>query len=163
MQIINKGGAEMGKPKVESLEMKRIFEVYYAMGDTRSLQKVVEQEGISMTTIKRYSSAFNWQKRVEQRDLANKKAMEKRTDEIVVNSKALYRTTIKTLTDQFVKDVESGKIKIRNILDFERIVKLDLELMGANSEAEIVDNIASLTEALKGSGWDNVEDPDKEE
>ena len=151
-----------GKPKTETIEMKRIFEAYYVMGKERSLSKIVEQEKISMTTAKRYSSAFNWVKRIEQRDLVNMKAMEKRTDEIVVNSKAQYRTTIKTLTDKFIEEVNKGNITIRNIADFEKIVKLDLELMGVNVESEMVDNVSSLVNALKSSGWDEIPDPDKE-
>lgn len=145
------------------MEIRKLFEDYYAMGANRSLRKLAEQSGMSISTIKRYASSFNWTKRVEQRDIENSKEMEKRTNEIVVNSKAMYRETIKVLTDRFVRDVHEGKIVIKNILDFERIVRLDLELMGANADAQLVDNIASLTEALKASGWDNVPDPDKEE
>lgn len=151
------------KPKVETLEMRQVFEEYYMMGNDRSFSKLVEKVGLSMTTIKRYSGAFNWAKRIEQRDLDNTKEIERRTNEIVVNSKAMYRETIKTLTDQFIRDVKEGKIKIRNILDYERIVRLDLELMGVNSDAQIVDNISTLAEALNKSGWGNIPDPDKED
>lgn len=153
----------MKKIKMETMEMRQVFETYYLMGADRSLNKLAKETGLSITTIKRYNSSFGWSKRVEQRDLDNSKEMEKRSNEIVVNSKALYRETIKTLTDQFIRDVHEGKIKIRSILDFERIVRLDLELMGVNAESLMVDNIATLTEALKGSGWDSIEDPDKED
>ena len=151
------------KPTTETLGMKKLFEQYYAMGDSRSLAKLQVESGASITSIKRYSSAFNWTERVLQRDLANSMVLERRTNEAVINTKVIYRQTIKTLTDKFIQDVKDGKIKMRSILDFERIVRLDMDLMGIGAESEMVDNVATLAEALKSSGFDNIKDPDVEE
>lgn len=149
--------------KTETLEMREMFEYYYALGDQRSFQKVADKFGRSMTSIKRYALSFNWTERVEQRDLANAEELEKRTNEAVVNSKARYRELIKKLTDEFARDVDNGKIKIRSTKAFVELVNLDLQLMGVDSESELVDNVSSLVEALKGSGFDDVPDPDEEE
>lgn len=44
--------------------------------------------------------------------------------------KAEYRKVIRALVAAFVKDFKAGKVKIKNIQDFERVVKLDLLLLG---------------------------------
>ena len=147
--------------KTETLRMREMFEYYYALGPERSLRKVAEKFGVSETSVKRYAISFDWQKRVEQRDIENAKEIEKRTNEFVINAKARYREAIAKLVDEFIRAVDQGKIRIKNILDFERIVRLDMDLMGVGAD-EHDDNIASLVEALKESGWDKVEDPDKE-
>ena len=43
------------------------------------------------------------------------------------------------------------------------IARLDLDLMGENTDDQMVDNVASLVEALGRSGFNDVPDPDKED
>ena len=149
----------MKRNKIETLACRDAFEHYYSLGESRSMQKVAIEVGKSLPTIKRYSVSFNWRTRVEQRDLSIADKVEKQTIATVVNSKARYREIIHDLTDEFVRAVADGKIKVRNILDFERIVRLDMELMGVSSDDED-DNLASLVDALQQSGYGDIKDPD---
>lgn len=105
--------------------------------------------------------SFDWANRVIERDKANIQKLQKRTDEAIVNTKLTYRTTIAKLTERFIRDVEEGKIRCKGIKDFEMIARLDLDLMGADAEQDLVDNMASLVEALGKSGFADVPDPDK--
>ena len=52
------------------------------------------------------------------------------TANAVLDVKAEYRKVIRALVAAFVKDFKAGKVKIKNIQDFERVVKLDLLLLG---------------------------------
>lgn len=148
--------------QIETLEMREAFEHYYQLDTKRSYKLVSEKYGRSITTIKRWALSFQWAKRVEQRDIEVKKEVSKRSTEAVVNSKALYRETIATLTETFIREVHAGKVKIRSVLDFEKIVRLDMELMGADLNQDKIDNMTSLVGALAGSGISSVPDPKDE-
>ena len=45
-----------------------------------------------------------------------------------------YRILINNLMADFSKDIAQGKVKVKNINDFERLVKLDMLLMGEATE-----------------------------
>lgn len=147
--------------KTETLAMREMFEFYYQMGKDRSYTKVSEKFEVSETSIKRYARSFAWVTRVEQRDLANASELEKRTNETIVNSKAMYRETIRLLTDDFKERVMKGKMKINSVKAFVEIVQLDMELMGDDMSGE-VDNVASLVDALK-EGYRMIGPPEEDE
>lgn len=93
-----------------------------------------------------------------EKELKERTAMERSLDNII-EQKLQYRLTIKSLIEIFIDDVKNGKIKIRRIEDFERLVRLDLELAGEDAGSKMASNMGTLVEALKGSGWDNIPDP----
>jgi hypothetical protein len=148
--------------KTETLEMREMFEYYYTMGAERSFQKVGDKYKVSQTSIKRYAKSFNWTTRVEQRDLTNSAELERRTNEVVVNSKARYREIIKDLTDDFARRVTAGSIKINSVKAFVELVNLDLDLMGVGDDDVDTNNIASLVDVLS-TAWSNVKPPKEEE
>lgn len=164
----------------ETPEIEKIFEIYYAMGDERSLSKLREKlcqtdakKIPSLITLKRWSKAFNWQARVEQRDLENSKQLreklEKETDKVIVNTKADYRVEIKKmntllnslLNRVFEKDekgkVVGFKIDVNSVNDLTRILqvkdmlmKTDLSLMGEIiGGEEVVVNVQVVSEEGK--------------
>ena len=158
-----KGKRKPLKEKEETFEMKNAFEVYYMMGKNRSLNKTAKETGCSTTSVKRWASTFNWQQRILDRDNELAEKLRERNDNLLVNSKAFYRSAIYKLTQRFIEDVEAGRIRIKGIKDFEMIARLDLDLMGENTDDQMVDNVASLVEALGRSGFNDVPDPDKED
>ena len=127
----------------EELHHQKIFDIYYSMGENRSLQKLRAQlcqdsaENVPhVNTLKSWSKAFNWQERIEQRDMENSRRLEKKTNNTIVNEKANYRKIIKASIQTFVEKLRAGAIEVESIQDVERLVKLDLLLMGEATDRQ---------------------------
>ena len=136
----------------ETPEHIEIFELYYAMGENRSLENLHQKypnDTPKIDALKKWSKAFNWQQRVEQRDIENSKALEDKlkpqTNKTIVNTKADYRAEIKTqlgilkaILNQAIKDIkENNIIRVSNtnelkdvVNSYEKLSKLDLLMMG---------------------------------
>jgi len=136
--------------KNDTLERKEAFEYYYSLGEERSLQKTAEFTGKGFATIKRWSRSLNWTERVKQRDLELATKLEKKTNHTILTSKVEYRGAIRELVEQFKQDVADGVIKIKSVQDFEKIVRLDMDLMGVDLDGDD-GNMQSLAEVLKAS------------
>lgn len=128
--ILRVDGYGSGRMKTESLKHKESFEYYYTLGDKRSIPKVAQKYSVSVAAVKKWSRAFNWQERVEQRDIENAKRLEKKTDAVIVNEKAKYRAVIKEAFAKFEENLKKGKVAVETVQDAERLVKLDLLIMG---------------------------------
>jgi transposase len=120
--------------KQETLRHREAFEYYYSLGEKKSLTLVARKFNVSKQTVTKWNKAFNWQQRVEQRDIENGKRLEKKTDNAVVNSKAEYRALIRKTVDVFKERLKEGKIKISRPQDLESLAKLDLLMMGEATE-----------------------------
>ena len=122
----------------EKLKHKEAFEYYYSLGDKRTLKKVSLQYTCSVPGVKKWSKAFNWQDRIELRDMNNGKKLEAKTDKAVVNSKADYRALIKKVVEEFKQKLKDKKIIISKPGDLAKMAKLDLLMMGeATDELKI--------------------------
>lgn len=134
----------MGRPKEgETLRHKEAFEYYYTLGPDRNLKKVAERFGVSLRSVGNWSKKYNWMERVKQRDIELAQEMRERNNEAILSEKAKIRTILKALYNQLVKDLRDGKVKIKSVSDLEKVVKLDLMLMG--EPTEVVDNRVGLT------------------
>ena len=89
---------------------RKAFELYYGLGDKRSLRAVAE-------TIENAQNSNEAKITAELTDVRTK-----------------YRILINNLMADFSKDIAQGKVKVKNINDFERLVKLDMLLMGEATE-----------------------------
>lgn len=118
----------------EKLKHKEAFEYYYSLGDKRTLKKVSLQYACSVPGVKKWSKAFNWQDRIELRDINNGKKLEAKTDKAIVNSKADYRALIKKVVEEFEQRLKDKKIKISSPGDLTEMAKLDLLMMGESTE-----------------------------
>lgn len=127
----------------------RAFEMYYGLGDKRSLRAVAETIGRTERTVAGWSRSFNWVARVTQRNIEN--SQNKREEAIntqLTDVRAKYRVIITNFMEELSRRVIKGEIKIRNIQDFERLVKLDLLLMGeATDRTEVAGNSMELSKA----------------
>jgi len=143
----------------EKLKHKEAFEYYYSLGDKRSLKKVALQYTCSIPAVKKWSIAFNWQDRIELRDIDNGKKLEAKTDKAVVNSKADYRALIRKTVDLYKKKLDDGKIIISRPQDLDILAKLDLTMMGeatergelniTNAKQKLVDKINSIAKRAR--------------
>jgi len=145
----------------ETLKHKETFEQYYVMGNDRSLKKLLnklDQNWIktgpkipSLHTLKTWSKAFNWQERVDQRDIEIGKKLPAKTNETVLSIKANYRAEIKDqfniLKKMLNKVIEKFKdnkgIEIKDVTGLkdimgchEKLIKMDLTLIGEVSKIE---------------------------
>lgn len=126
----------MAQLNKENPLQREAFEIYYQMDDKRSLRAVAEKIGRTERTVAGWSRAFNWVDRVSQRELEEHKNEEK-TNSILaqtVDIKTRYRIMINNLMAQASRKIAKGELAIRNVQDYERIVKLDLLLMGESTE-----------------------------
>ena len=144
----------------EKLKHKKAYDYYYSLGDKKTLTKVARKFNKSKQTITKWNKAFNWQKRVEQRDIELAKRIEKKTDDVIVNTKAQYREDIKkalSINKALINTaIKHGKliIEIENVDEFKKatdiisgLIKTDLLLMGeADQKIEIKDdNLSNLS------------------
>lgn len=120
--------------KPENLKQLQAFEYYYSLGSNRNIQAVSKQFKRTDRTIYGWSGCYNWKERVMQRDIVIGKELAHKNINAVIDEKANYRKIIKLGMMEFVKELKDGTIKLRTVADYERMVKLDLILMGEASE-----------------------------
>lgn len=114
---------------------RKAFELYYGLGDKRSLRAVAETIGRTERTVAGWSRDFNWVARVTQRNIENAQNSNKaKITAELTDVRTKYRILINNLMADFSKDIAQGKVKVKNINDFERLVKLDMLLMGEATE-----------------------------
>lgn len=136
--------------RVESVEQIEAFDLYYSLGSERSLQIVADKLGRSKRTVMGWCKKYNWDNRVIQRalEVAKQAGVEELHKETLA-IRTEYRNSVNTLIEQFCKDIQEGKIKIESVEDFERLVKLDLFLMGEPTELVEVRTQRKETESKK--------------
>ena len=118
--------------KVESKMQIEAFDLYYSLGNERSLKAVANHYGKSERTIANWSRWFNWVERCTQRAIEESESKEKKAAQIDV--KGRYRKLFNNLIIEAIKDFNNGKLRIKNVLDLERIAKIDLALLDIPSE-----------------------------
>lgn len=72
---------------IETLRHQEAFEYYYSLGAARALPQVSQKSGVSLITVKRWSKAFNWQERIQERDNKNALALAKKNDSQLIRDK----------------------------------------------------------------------------
>lgn len=148
--------AELSK---ENKLQREAFEIYYQLGDKRSLRAVSEKVGRTERTVAGWSRAYSWVDRVKQREIEDARnealssnALNAQTTDI----KTRYRIMINNLMAQASRKIASGELKIRNVQDLERAVKLDLLLMGEATDRQ--DNTGSPKTELSQADKDRLDE-----
>ena len=141
--------------KEETLRQKQIFDIYYSLGDKRSLEKLNEtlkntpeysDKTPSLDTLKSWSKKFNWQERIQQRDVEISKGLEKKINQDIINEKAEHRKLIKAILNELKRSlieyqneikegIKPAQIEtIKDLKDISQIIdtliKLDLNILG---------------------------------
>lgn len=148
--------AELSK---ENKLQREAFEIYYQMGDKRSLRAVSEKVGRTERTLAGWSRAYNWVDRVKQREIEDARnealssnALNAQTTDI----KTRYRIMINNLMAKASKKIALGELAIRNVQDYERMVKLDLLLMGEATERQ--DNTGTSSTELSKADKERLDE-----
>ena len=141
----------MSKLNRENDLQREAFEIYYGMGKKRSLKAVAERVGRTERTVAGWSRANNWVDRCYQREIVDAKTAEASKIALAqsVDVKTRYRILINNLMDKASTLIAEGKLVIKNVQDFERVVKLDLLLMGETVERAELVGATELSQADK--------------
>lgn len=130
--------------KSETELQKGAFEIYYSMGKRRNMEAVAERVNRSVRSIANWRRKYSWDDRIVQREL----------EDNVGGSTAVktdYRIIINMLMEEAANRIESGEIKVESIEDLEKLVRLDLLLMGepirVTEEKEIA--VIDLPESIR--------------
>jgi hypothetical protein len=161
-------GTEGCEAMTETLRDKEAFEYYYSLGAERNLEKVSQKYSVSIPAVKKWSKNFNWQLRVQQRDIENSKNLEKKTNKGVIDAKADFRRTIfavhQLLKEALNKFIKKHELEIKGLKDLnisvvilDKLARLEMGLVGENIEGEkelkvndIADLFAKIAEYEKG-------------
>lgn len=124
--------AELSK---ENSLQKEAFEIYYHLGDKRSLKSVAKEVDRTERTVAGWSRAYSWVDRVKQREIEDARnvggnALNIKTTDI----KTRYRVLMNNMIAKASVAMAEGKLAIKNVNDLEKIIKLDLLLMGEATE-----------------------------
>lgn len=125
------------KPKEETLRHLEIFEIYYAMGDARSLKVLEDICGVNHRTLTMWSGHFKWQDRITDRDQQLIKRIQNDFRDEILRYRCFYIDLVKGMIKQTIAiDEKTGvptcAIKPSSVNDLEKLVKLHLSLMGDN-------------------------------
>ena len=140
----------MAQLSKENSLQKEAFEIYYHLGDKRSLKAVAEKIERTERTVAGWSRAFNWVDRVKQREIEDARnmggnALNAQTTDV----KTRYRILMNNLIAKASVKIANGELAIRNVQDLERVVKLDLLLMGEATDREDTVATTELSQADK--------------
>lgn len=140
----------MAQLSKENSLQKEAFEIYYHLGDKRSLKAVAEKIERTERTVAGWSRAFNWVDRVKQREIEDARnmggnALNAQTTDV----KTRYRILMNNLIAKASVKIAKGELAIRNVQDLERVVKLDLLLMGEATDREDTVATTELSQADK--------------
>lgn len=62
-----------------------------------------------------------------------------------VEQKKKYRALTAQLISKAVEDIESGKIAVKSVKDVERLVKLDMLLLGEATESTVISHSGTVS------------------
>lgn len=124
----------MAQLSKENTLQREAFDIYYMLGDRRSLKAVADRIGRTERTVAGWSRTFSWVDRVKQREIEEEKAVGGGINSHTTDVKVRYRILMNNLLAKASEKIAKGELCIRNIQDLERVVKLDLLLMGESTE-----------------------------
>lgn len=140
----------MAQLSKENSLQKEAFEYYYHMGDKRSLRAVADKIERTERTVAGWSRAFSWVDRVKQREIEDARNMGgEALNSHTTDVKTRYRILMNNLMAKASQKIADGNLNIRNIQDLERVVKLDLLLMGESTERQDNTGTTELSKADK--------------
>lgn len=134
--------------KKETLKHKEAYEYYYSLGSERSLQKVADEFNVTLKAVAQWNMSFNWQERTTQRDTEIGKKLQEKTIDTILNEKANYRKIIKIAVGQIVDNMRNGDISYK-IQDLDKLIRLDMYLLGENDSSVKIENNHSLSDSDK--------------
>jgi hypothetical protein len=135
---------------IETLTHKEAFEYYYLLGNKRNSSSVATQFKVSERSVAKWSINFNWQERIQQRDIEIGKKLSEKTDETIVDQKANFVAEIKiqigilkAILNKVTKGIKDGTFDIaidntselKDVINsYEKLCRLYLLVVGEATE-----------------------------
>jgi hypothetical protein len=128
----------------ESRKHIEAFEIYYAMGDSRTLVRLGKAIGVSSRTLEGWSSDLGWAERIKDRDAFISEALKTEMTTVMAQTRLqtlqMIRKTLEK-TMKLAKDrvtVIGSTITPRDVTDVEKIVKTYQLISGGPTENQKV-------------------------
>lgn len=138
----------MAKADISHIETKRHIEaldLFYRLGGGAATDAVADEVAKNMhiheRTVWKWFENFHWRKRMDEWN--EEVALQTKTKSIAdaVETKARHRVIVSKMVDKFEVAFDNGDISLSSVGDYEKLVKLDLILMGEKLEGERTINI----------------------
>ena len=125
----------------ENLEQRALFEEYVAMGEHRSLKKVLEISRRSWNTIQAWSVKFNWRVRAQERDKELMENISVETPRESVDRKKFALDIVNNILKDIAVLDENGKVidtkvKAKNIFDIRTLIDIRAEILGEKDKSQ---------------------------
>ncbi len=117
---------------------ERAFESYYALGESRSYEKVAAEFQVALSTAKLWGRSFHWKQRIRERDMevAREVASRTLTDEVTHRERSLQ--IVQMALVQIARAIVDGKVKM-TLADLDKLIRLEAFLSDQpDSRQEIV-------------------------
>lgn len=119
-----------------NLKAQEAFEFYYALGKERNFKRVAEAYNVSLTTVSIWSSKYDWVNRARQRDERNLRLIAEKDDEAYIKSMRSYQDMIERSIKIYDTGLNMNHIKVETVKDFERLVRLGLDIADRINESD---------------------------
>ena len=131
----------MGKPLRETLRHRNAFDYYYSLGDARSVAQVGQKFGVSKRAVENWSLAFEWEKRIRERDKVIADRLSKKSEDAIVKMQERQVRIAQMVQGAFAKrlvpfiEVDGKKVPNPDLVkvdaaDFVRSAELEGKLLG---------------------------------
>lgn len=131
--------------RIETKRHIEALDLLYRLGGgaaTNELAWLVAKEvGIAERTFWDWFKAFRWRERMDKRNKLVDAELEKKSVRDAVQAKADYRSLITDMIAKLRAAFDRGEIPLNSVAEFEKLIKLDLLLMGEKLEGEMTINI----------------------
>lgn len=127
----------------ETLRQAKAFDLYYAMGEQRSYEKVSRQIGVSKNSIYKWANVFGWAERIKQRDAENAQRLYEETNASVIDKYRQYNKIIDGAIAKGIEKLKKGEMDIQ-ASDLIRLIDLGIKING------IIDGEEKTTQGNSG-------------
>lgn len=117
----------MSNSKPETARQKSAFEYFYSLGKERSMNKVANYFGVSISAVKAWSDKYMWAERVEERDAEIARNMKEKDEDSFIAEMEGNRKIIRAAMAEFIKKLKDGKVAVDKVRDAVNLLKLDME------------------------------------
>lgn len=119
------------KPSHEGKKHFAAFEFYWGLGDDRSLLAVAKQFSVSETAAKQWSQAFDWQRRIDERERRIAEMISQKAEEDALEVRERALKLCRAIQGKFAQRFTDSKDDWKpEVIDFIRALQMELLIMG---------------------------------